>query len=221
MAIETSAAPATVVLRPRRWRFWASVVLVVLTSLSILMFVFTNPDGPKVAWVVALLIPGAITVRATGVLSRSVRIVPGSHLEYRDLLFRRRRIECGSTTEILYFSDVAGSGPIPIRPLRTPIGVIDERWAVLRNDRKTVLRLSMWLWTMEDLLAIAQLMPAKLKIHAEHVSPRALARRHPTYYTWFELSPVRFEIVFLAVALWEGLAIVVGFALALRMCGLV
>jgi len=195
-------------------------VLVVLTALSILVFVSTNPDGPKVTWALTLIIPGVIMVRATGVLSRSVRIVPGSHLEYRDLLFRRRRIECDDSTEILYFSDVAGSGPIPIRPLRTPIGVIDERWAVLRQNRKTVLRLSMWLWTMDDLLTIAQVMPAKLKIHAEHVSPRALARRHPTYYTWFELRPVRFELALLAVALWEGFAILVAFALALRMLGL-
>ncbi|TFC25151.1 hypothetical protein E3O25_14215 [Cryobacterium sp. TMT1-3] len=219
MAIEASVVLDSVVLTPIRWRFWASVGMVSATALAIIAFLLVYPGAARVMWFLVFIIPGILTVMYAGARSRSVRIVPGGYLEYRDVFFRLRRIESDASTEIVYFASVVGSGSIPIREFRTPIGVNDERWAVIRSGKKTVLRLSMRLWRMNDLVAIAQAMPARLRVHSESISPLAVAKRQPDYYTWLEHRPIRYEIGFLAFLLWEASAILLAIVLACLVLG--
>ena len=213
MAIETSAAPATVVLRPRRWRFWAGTVFAGLCTVAALVSVAANAAHSGFAWLALFfLVPGIVITLKGGVRARSLTIVLGSHLEYRDWLLRRHRVESDGTTEILQFATVEESNFIPIRSLRTPIGVMDERWAVLRTGHATVLRLSMWVWTTPDLLAIAEALPAKLRIHNESVAPWTIDRKHPDYYTWLEKHPRTYLAVFYAVILGVILSVLAGIA---------
>ncbi|MCI4658213.1 hypothetical protein [Cryobacterium zhongshanensis] len=213
MPIETSAATATVVLRPRRWRFWFGTGFAVLCTVATLVFVAANAAHSGFAWLALFfLVPGIVVMLKGGVRSRALTIVPGSHLEYRDRLLRRQRVESDATTEILQFATVEESNFVPIRSLRTPIGVMDERWAVLRTGNATVLRLSMWVWTTPDLLAIAEALPAKLRIHNESIAPWTIDREHPDYYTWLEKHPRTYLAVFYGIILGVVLSVLAGLA---------
>ncbi|TFC49159.1 hypothetical protein [Cryobacterium zongtaii] len=194
--IDTSAGGGLITLRPKQARTWAGVGLTVVGAVPAVVLLVHPPENPF-SWLgLFFLVPGLILTGYARTRSRSLTIAPDRYLEYRDLFGRRRRIEPTNTTEIIWYWDVTGSGGRPYRPLRTPIGVVDEKWAVLRNGDTTVLRLSMWVWTMTDLLTIAEAMPATLRVPEGELSPWALAKREPDYFTWLELHPLTNLMVF-------------------------
>ena len=194
MLIDTSAGAGIIRLRPVRWRIWYAVGLTGVGAMSAAVLVIHAPNN-GFAWLGLLfLVPGLMLAHITGSPSRSLAIAPGQYLEYRDLLGRRRRIESTRTSEIVWYWDVTESGGVR-RTLRTPIGVMDQKWAVLRNGDQTVLRLSMWAWTMTDLLTIAEALPTTVRIPDGERTAWAIAKREPDYYTWLELHPRTYLMV--------------------------
>ena len=195
MLIDTSAGAGIIRLRPVRWQFWFAVGLTGLGAVPAASL-FIHAPGNGFAWLgLCFVVPGLMLMYWTAVRGRSLTIAPGRYLEYRDVLGRRRRIESVNTSDILWYWDVTEGGAAR-RSLHTPIGVMDHKWAVLRNGGKTVLRLSMWAWTMTDLLTIAEALPTTVRTPDGERSAWAIAKREPDYYTWLELHPWTYLMVF-------------------------
>ena len=203
--------PFVVLYRPKRWRTWFAVWFTAACAVPTVIFVVAHAATNALSWLALLfLVPGGVITLKAGVRSRTLTVSPGHYLEYRDILGRRRRIDSTTATEIVRFADVSGSNWLPIRPIRTPIGVYDERWAVLRNGHKTVLRLSMWVWTTPDLVALAEALPATLRIHSAPITPWAVAKRMPDHYTWLEKHPRTYLTAFYAVFFAMAFAVLGG-----------
>jgi len=206
-----AVTPSIVVFRPKRWRTWFAAGFTGACAVPTAIFLAAHAGTNSLSWFALLfLVPGGVITLKAGLRSRSLTVAPGRYLEYRDVLGRRHRVEPSKTTQIVRFAAVSGSNGLPFRPIRTPIGVIDERWAVLRDGHATVLRLSMWVWTTPDLLALAEALPAKLRIHNDSVTPWAVVKRCPDYYTWLEKHPLTYLMAFYAVLLAMAFAVLAG-----------
>jgi hypothetical protein len=179
--------PVTV--RPRQWRFIGALGCAALATVGVLALILSNLSrGPVVLIWLAVLIFPALMVVVTALAARGVRVVPGLHLE-RDRWFRSPlRVAAGDDTEILFYAAVAGSFSA-VREIDSPIGVVDQRWAVVRREGRTVMRLGMRLWRLDDLERIARALPAKLTIDETPITAQAIAKRHPDYYWRIEMRP--------------------------------
>lgn len=208
------------VFRPRRWRLWASIVLFVLCVGGAILTVTTN-ESPVVR-IVALvaLVPVVPVVLYSAALTRSLTVRPGESIEYRDLLGRRRTVPIDATTEIVHFTDVEGSSRASVRlgvkPKPNPIGVIDQRWAVLRAGGTTRIRLSTWFWSVKQLARLALVAPLSLRLRSESLSTDAVQEQYPDFYTGIERHPRWYMALLVIVLLLAAIGILVTFAEALQ-----
>lgn len=203
------------VFAPRRWRAWAAWIIVALVAVIGISSAVVLTDGPVLAWIRGLawvfVLPLPLYASA---MARSVTVEPGVAISFRTWFFAARSVPIDATTEIVSFSAVAGSTAGALdpraRPKRSPIGVIDQKWAVLRTQGSTVLRLSMHSWTPGQLLEVAMAAPAQLRLRPEPVTVDEVQRQYPDYYAAIERRPVLEGWVLGIVLLLASLAILIG-----------
>lgn len=174
------------VLRPSRRLFWRTLVLFAIVAIvSIYIAVSRFDFSPWSLLVLILIIPTAVLPIAAGRDATPVTLSPGRYLEFRGPWNTRRRIEPGENVRVKYYETPFGDN-FPVRSMRGPVGVVNKRWAVIFVDGVAQLRLSMWIWTVDDLRAIARFLPAELSISAMPATAATIVKKYPDYYTWLE-----------------------------------
>lgn len=185
---------------PRRWRVGAAWIFVAVTALVGIPSAFALNDGAffffwirLVGWIFVLPLP----LYASG-MARRVTVEPGVAIRSRTVFGIERVIPIDATTEIVHFSSVDGNIDKPIRggkktkrskAKHSPIGVIDQKWAVIRSQGRTVIRLSMWTWRPGQLLELAMAAPAQLRLRPERTPVDLVKQQYPDYYAPIERHP--------------------------------
>lgn len=189
--------------RAARWRAWVAWGHLVAVAIGVaLLMAFNLHRGPVILiWLGLLLLPVLLLVAG----QRPVRVYPGSRLE-RPRLFRRPLVvPAGPGTDLLYYPNVRGTH-LPIRPLDSPIGVVDQRWAVLRREGRVVLRFPMRLWALETVDELTLRLGFEMTYDPTFIEPATVAKRHPDYYWRIEQRPRLYLtlsiIAMFAMALW-------------------
>jgi hypothetical protein len=205
---------ASVTFHPSRWRAWVAWAHLIVVAIGVALLIgFNWYRGPIVlAWLGLLLFPTLMLFTL-----RRVRVVPGVRLERWRPFRRPLAVPGGSGTDILYYANVVGTR-YPIRPLGTPIGVVDNRWAVVRREGKVVMRFSMRIWSIQTLDRIALLLGVKFTHVSTGIDPWTVAKRHPDYYWKLEQRPTLYLWLFclalVAMALWILASLTVPFILS-------